>query len=175
MKELITILILGVLLISCKNDNKRQYSRSNHNESFSEYYEDDASNEEEEEIMGEDKIYDGEYCADITYYNSNTGRESDYTLTIEVYENALERINFPNGWLDNDHYGFVEFEEDGYVSFTSDRGYDYTVQIIGESHNCYENVPSANQCLGSTEEGEQCKHLTDNPSGYCWQHEDQEN
>lgn len=119
--------------------------------------------------------FNGDYCAEITYYNSNTGTESEYTLIIEVDENELERINFPNGWLDDESYGNVQFNVDGYVSFTSNRGYDYTVQIIGEARGCYENIPQAKQCRGTTKGGDQCKRLTDNPTGFCWQHEDQEN
>jgi len=174
MKAIINLLIFGAILTSCKNgDNNRQESKSNQYQSYSDNYEEDEYYEEEE-YEEEEKVYDGEFCAEITYYNSNTGRESEYTLTIEVYENELERINFPNGWLDDDHYGYVVFDEDGYVSFTSDRGYDYTVQIIGEANGCFESVPRAFQCIGITEEGDQCEHLTDNPSGYCWQHEDQD-
>lgn len=121
-----------------------------------------------------DIVYDGEYCAKITYYNSNTERNSEYTLTIEVYENKLEKINFPNGWLDNDHFSNVLLDSQGYASFTSDRGYEYTVQIIGPSDGCFDNVPRAYRCKGITRDGGQCKRLTDNASGFCWQHEKQQ-
>ncbi|MCB9319588.1 MAG: hypothetical protein H6570_09920 [Lewinellaceae bacterium] len=119
-------------------------------------------------------IYDGAYCAEVTYYNPNTGRESEYTLTIVVDDNELDRINFPNGHLGNDHYEHTEFDWEGYLNFTSERGYEYSVQIIGEASGCYDDLPKAIQCLGITKDGSRCKRLTDNPSGYCWQHERQE-
>ena len=58
--------------------------------------------------------------------------------------------------------------------FTSEKGYDYSIQIISESNGCFESVPMAYQCIGTTEDGGQCEHLTDNPNGLCWQHQDQE-
>lgn len=131
-------------------------------------YEDDG----DEEIT-EENYWDGGYCADIEYYNSNTGTYSNYTLTIEVSDNELEQINWHNGGYLDDFYG-VEFDEDGHAEFTSDKGYDYEVQITGDTGDCFEDVPMAVQCNGITEDGHQCENLTDNYSGYCWQHEDQE-
>ena len=179
MKDYSTMLVLIVLLFSCSDGNNQpEYSGNRYKEYENNYRNDYEESGYDDYHIAEDeydaKVFDGEYCAEIIYYNSNTGRESNYTLTIEVYDNVLERINFPNGWLDTDHYGYVEFNEDGYVSFTSDRGYDYTVQIIGEAYGCFVDVPRAYQCRGITKDGNQCKHLTDNPSGYCWQHEDQD-
>jgi hypothetical protein len=175
MRNFVISLIFIGLLFSCSNrDNKNEEIRNIADELSNNYnHEDDYDYVENSEDEGYG-ILEGEYCAKITYYNPNTGRESNYTLTIEVYDNELEKINFPNGWLDDDHFGNAVFAEDGYVSFTSDRGYDYTVQIIGEAYGCFDNVPRAYQCIGLTNAGAQCKHLTDNPSGYCWQHEDQE-
>jgi hypothetical protein len=159
MKMYITAFIFFGLIVSCTNS----YNKSNES-TGSESFGDEVGS----------SVFNGGYCAEVTYSNSNTGRESDYTLTIDVHDNVLERINFPNGWMDEDDFGSVELDENGYVSFTSNRGYDYTVQIIGEASGCFESTPRAVQCMGITEDGEQCEHLTDNPSGYCWQHEDQE-
>lgn len=76
------------------------------------------------------EYYDGTYCAEITYYNPNTRNSSTYDLEIEVENNELIRIIWPNGgWLDQDHFDSVEFDEVGYCSFTSDKNYEYTVQI----------------------------------------------
>ncbi|WJJ96355.1 hypothetical protein [Algibacter luteus] len=126
-----------------------------------------------EGIDKDENRWDGDYCADIEYHNPNTGTYSSYTLTIEVLNNELELINFPNGGYLDDFYS-VEFDEDGYAEFTSDRGYDYEVQITGEIRDCFEDVPMAVQCNGITEDGDQCRNLTDNYNGYCWQHEEQE-
>lgn len=158
------IIIFGfILLLGCK-EKKNNSERTNRN-SQSEYNSDYEENEDDNWV--------GEYCADIEYYNPNTGTSSDYTLTIEVSDNELEQINWPNGgYLDD--FSSVEFDEDGYAEFTSDKGYDYTVQITGDTGGCFENVPMAEQCNGITEDGDQCENSTDNYSGYCWQHEDQE-
>lgn len=184
--------ILSICISSCGNpdrsdvstdipqSNNTEYNSSegeNDDEEYEEepYYNyDDDGNQNDENDYQSDNVYEGEYCAEVTYYNPNTRRESEYTLTIEVNNNELEKIDFPKGWLDNDHFFNVEFDEDGYVNFTSDKGYDYSIQIISESNSCFENVPMAYQCIGTTEDGVQCENLTDNPSGNCWQHEDQE-
>jgi len=79
--------------------------------------------------------YDGLYCAIITYQNSRTGTSSEYELKIEVENNELSKILWPNGgWLDQDHFHPVEFDKDGYCEFVSDKDYEYTIQII--SKNC---------------------------------------
>lgn len=79
--------------------------------------------------------YDGSYCAIITYHNSRTGTSSEYELKIEVENNELSKILWPNGgWLDQDHFYPVEFDKDGYCEFVSDMDYEYTIQII--SKNC---------------------------------------
>src|SRR4051794_22101571 len=62
---------------------------------------------------------DGSYCATVEYYNPNSGTESTYTLTVEVEDNEVTQINFPNGgWLDDSHFTPEELDDDGSVSFT---------------------------------------------------------
>jgi hypothetical protein len=162
-------------IFSCKNkqDNTRipsENSYSSPSTRNSTYSTEDKNNDEESE-----KYPDDTYCAEVEYYNPNTGTRSTYTLTVEVQSNEIVEINFPNGgWLDNDHFSGADLEEDGTASFTSDRGYQYEITIVGHSSNCFENVPRAVQCRGETEDGEQCEHMTDNPNGLCWQHQDQE-
>jgi len=99
-----------------------------------------CSNSDEEEtetiydIEGqtEDGFEDGTYCADVTYYNPDTGTNSEYTLEIEVESNEVVQIYWSNGgWLDEDHFYAETLDENGYCSFTSDKGYKYTVQITG--------------------------------------------
>lgn len=82
-----------------------------------------------------DGFEDGTYCADVTYDNPNTGTSSDYTLEVEVQGNQVTQINWGNGgWLDEDHFYAGELDENGSCSFSSDKGYDYTVSLIGQ--NC---------------------------------------
>ena len=85
------------------------------------------------ENYSEDGYSDGTYCADVTYYNPNTGTENTYTLEVVVESNELVKIYWSNGgWLDEDHFTPEELDSDGYCSFSSDRGYEYTVQITGQ-------------------------------------------
>lgn len=78
------------------------------------------------------KYEDGTYCADVSYYNSNTGTSNSYSLNVEVENNELVRIQWPNGgWLDDSHFTPEELDKSGYCSFKSDKGYEYTVQITG--------------------------------------------
>lgn len=76
----------------------------------------------------------GTYCAEVEYYNPRTGTNSTYTLVVEVEDGRLVKIEWPNGgWLDEDHYSGVEISESGEASFESDRGNQYTIQIISSS------------------------------------------
>lgn len=123
----------------------------------------------------DEEIYaDGDYCAEVSYYNSNTGTQSSYTLTIEVSNNEVVKINFPNGGYFDDEITNGILDSSGEATFTSNKGYDYTVQITGDAGDCFEDVAMAEQCNGITEDGDQCQNETDNPNGFCWQHEDQE-
>ena len=75
---------------------------------------------------------DGTYCADIDYYNPNTGTRNTYSLNVEVENNAVTVIHWPNGgWLDDSHFTAEELDGDGYCSFTSNEGYEYNIQITG--------------------------------------------
>lgn len=79
-----------------------------------------------------DKYEDGIYCADVSYYNPNTGNSNTYTLNVEIENNELIKIYWPNGgWLDDSHFIPEELDYNGFCSFSSDKGYEYTVQITG--------------------------------------------
>jgi hypothetical protein len=91
------------------------------------------NSETEENDSDEYGYEDGTYCADVTYYNPNTGTKSTYTLEVDVENNELVKIYWSNGgWLDEEDFSVQELDEDGYCSFTNDRGYEYDVQITGE-------------------------------------------
>ncbi|MFN8144914.1 MAG: hypothetical protein U0073_10865 [Bacteroidia bacterium] len=76
------------------------------------------------------EIEDGDHQADVQYFNPNTGTRSTYTLTVEVENGEIVKIYWPNGgWLDESHFTATELDEDGSASFTSDKGYEYTVTI----------------------------------------------
>lgn len=69
--------------------------------------------------------FDGKYCTVVTI--ENVENPGDYDLTVEISENRLFRIYFPNGgWLDETHFvpKKVIVESDGHCSFKDDRGRD---------------------------------------------------
>lgn len=79
-----------------------------------------------------DELEDGTYCADVTYYNPNTGTTNTYQLNVAVENSELIKIFWNNGgWLDESHFSPEEIDSDGFCSFWSDKGYRYTVQIKG--------------------------------------------
>jgi hypothetical protein len=165
MKNRFSILIyVSFLLFSCSN-NESKYS--NETDSVENSLQDNDSNE---------KLQDGTYCAEIEYRNPNTRTHSTYTLTVEVENNEVIQINFPNGgWMDQDHFNGAELDDEGNASFTSRKGYDYEIQISSNERDCSADyVSRAQQCSGTIEEGNQCENMTDNSNGLCWQHQDEE-
>ncbi|MFC7526968.1 hypothetical protein ACFQRK_23630 [Parapedobacter sp. GCM10030251] len=75
---------------------------------------------------------DGVYCATVDYYNPNTGNSNSYVLNVEIESDELITIYWPNGgWLDESHFSSENISI-GSCTFTSDKGYEYTVTIIGE-------------------------------------------
>lgn len=144
MKKLILLLLL-ITFTSCKYDNN-------------------SSSEDETELTTTDEdgneVYpDGTYCAEVDYYNPNTGTNSTYTLNVEVENNELTVIHWPNGgWLDESHFTPEELDSSGSCSFTSDQGYEYKVQITGPECNFTDEAAKSytfNECseiLNLTEE-----------------------
>ena len=95
-------------------------------------------------------------------------------MTVNVKNNEIIEIDWPNGGkLDENDFSKAILDEDGNTSFTSTKGYEYEVKIIGLSAGCFYNVPMVNQCKGITKSGNHCKHMTDNANQLCWQHQNQ--
>lgn len=95
------------------------------------------------------KYEDGTYCADVTYYNPNTGTRRTYNLNVEADNGELTKIYWTNGgWLDNSHFKPPEISDEGYSSFTSDKGYQYSIQITGPE--CI--LPNTNLALEGNDE-----------------------
>lgn len=112
------LLFLFFLFLACKENNS----------SYDSDYDSETYYDEEEGYA------DNTYCADVEYYNSSTGTRSTYTLNVEVENNEVTVIHWPNGgWLDDDHFYPEELDSNGYCSFTSDKGYEYSVQITGSA------------------------------------------
>ena len=86
---------------------------------------------------GEKKYDDGNYCAEVKYYNPRTGTRSTYTLQVEVEKNKLTVIRFPNGgWLDDSHFKPPAIKN-GKASFVSDRNYRYEIKVLNKGACIY--------------------------------------
>lgn len=121
-------------------------------------------------IILQAQSYNGSYCADVRYYNPNTGTDSEYRSKVEVDNNILTRVDFPNGHHDQDEFGYQNIKNKGEAIYKV-RGSQYIVKInkVSTAH-CYDGVPRALQCRGITKKGYRCTRMTDNRSGYCYQH-----
>lgn len=130
MKIKSTLLILIILLISCKENKSNKID----NEEIQ--VENIETNDEELSYNENSNEYsDGTYCAEVEYYNPSTGTRNTYDLDVEVESGELTVIHWPNsGWLDNSHF-HPEDITDGECEFKSDRGYRYTV-TLGEYGGC---------------------------------------
>ena len=117
-KIILFLLLVFSLQTSCK---KSESSSSNNDENT-------ISNNDE----SNDAYPDGIYCADIDYYNPDTGTRSSYTLNVEVENNEVTVIHWSNGgWLDGSHFSPEQLNGSGSCSITSFDGKQYDIQITG--------------------------------------------
>ena len=113
------VFVLFVAFQSCKKANSN--------------YEYDETENFVSESESSEAYPDGTYAADVEYYNPDTGTRNTYTLNVEVESNQVTLIHWPNGgWLDSSHFSPEELDSSGYCSFTSDQGYEYSIQITGD-------------------------------------------
>lgn len=132
MRILIYIFGIVTLLASCNNSHDRssEDESSNtyeENSGYDEYEDDDYEEEEEEQDEG---FEDGTYTATVDYYNPETGYSATYTLDVEVEDNQVTIIYFPNdGYLDDDHIWPDYLDESGFVSIEGEDGKTYDIQI----------------------------------------------
>lgn len=140
MNKISILLIFFTLFINCKKSDATSSPSSTNTSTSSFATFNEEVNPEDMEILDDDdvQIYldatgdypDGTYCAEVEYYNSNTGTRRSYDLDVEVQNGDLVQIDWPNGgWLDSTHFS-PESISSGEVSFRSDKGYRYTV-ILG--------------------------------------------
>lgn len=102
-----------------------------------------GSEEENSEDAGQEAYPDNTYCADIEYYNPHTGTRNTYSLNIEVENNEVTVIHWPNGgWLDSTHFSPEELDDSGSCSFSSYDGKHYNIQITGSECSYTDNVRS---------------------------------
>ncbi len=104
MRTLYYTLTILFFLTACGTDNKRN------NESYG--------------------FEDGIYSATVDYYNPETGYSATYTLDVEVEDNQVTVIYFPNGgYLDDDHIWPADLDDSGFASVEGKDGKTYDVQI----------------------------------------------
>jgi hypothetical protein len=73
---------------------------------------------------------DGKHCATVEYHNPKTGNTSSYKLSVEILQNELTKLYWPNGgWLDQNHFCCATLDHRGHTSFTSDKGQEYQVTL----------------------------------------------
>jgi hypothetical protein len=131
------ILYIALLFsVSCSNSkNGDEINETTTVEQNSEAYEDKSGSNSDEKINDQNSISenfpDDIYSADVEYYNPNTGRNSYYTLDVEVVDNIVTVIHFSNGgWLDETHIvSGGELDVDGTTTIYTDKGYEYTVTV----------------------------------------------
>ena len=162
MKFLVAILSI-FLLFACKSKSTSPESDSGTGTN-STYSSPSDNASAESSSSSSEKYEDGTYCADVEYYNPNTGTQSDYQLAVQVESGSVTEIEFPQGWLDDSHFSSDGELEDNETEIESDKGYTYTVTITGTTPCTYDRV--AVRCLGIDKDGSRCRKLTADPTGY---------
>jgi len=163
-KLIVLALIAGAVFVSC-NSNSGSEAQVNA-----------APEQNHEEIQNDahpmEPSFDGAYCAEVRYYNPNTGTRSNYSLVVEADKGNLIKIQWPDGGhLDTDHFVPAPIGADSIAVIESDKGSSYTVHLIGKEEDCHAKFATRVQCKGITKSGNRCKRMTDNSNGYCFQHQ----
>jgi hypothetical protein len=118
--QLLFIFIGFIILQSCKNNDYSSEEVDVENESYNEVvYEDGES------------YSDNTYCADVEYYNPDTGTRNTYTLNVDVESNEVVKINFSSGWLDSSEFSSEELDSNGFCSITCFDGRQFDIQVTG--------------------------------------------
>ncbi len=124
MKRIIYLLIISIALICCNNKDGKRHKNSDEVEAYK------IDLRESESEKEKSAFEDGVYTATVDYYNPGTGYSATYTLNVEVEDNQVTIIYFPNGgYLDSSHIWPGELDEDGYVSIDAENGKAYNIQI----------------------------------------------
>jgi len=150
-RNFLTLFLSSLLLFNFGCNNR---GSSDSSDNIDEYYSED------------DGYNDGTYCAEVTYYNPNTGTRNTYSLEVEVEGNELVKIYWSNGgWLDEDHFYAQELDENGTCSFTSDKGYEYDIEITGKDCG-YTDETSFQDDVEDDEEAVTCPKCGDEKDEY---------
>ncbi len=95
----------------------------------------DKKANEESDYYSETQGYkSGSYCADVKYYNPNTGATKKYSLEIEVENDWIVKIKFGNAnYLDRDDFRIVQLDRFGDCSLDCYNGCRFDIAITGRS------------------------------------------
>ena len=158
----VRLVLLSAFFMSCNAGNDKSNQQSASNQSV-----------DQTETQTNIETLHGSYCAEVTYSNANTGTHSNYSLLVDVKGNQVICIHWPQGGqLDLDHFNPVQISSDSTSQIQTFEGKQYRVKIVGPESACSDRFQGQlHQCKGTTKEGKRCKRMTDNPSGYCYQHE----
>lgn len=84
-------------------------------------------------FIGGKSYEDGFYCAKVEYYNPNTERERTYHLSVEVQDNKVIQLFFPNdGLINEDNFEAPEIDAKGKALVVDERDYEYTISNLEE-------------------------------------------
>ncbi|MFY7938728.1 MAG: hypothetical protein ACOVOQ_15225 [Flavobacterium sp.] len=120
-KNFLLFIFLGfIILQSCKNNDYSSDEVSYENDTY-----DEVVNEDEESYS------DNTYCADVEYYNPDTGFRNSYTLNVDVENNEVVKIHFSSGWLDDSEFSSEALDSNGSCSITCYDGRQFDIQITG--------------------------------------------
>ena len=165
--------ILGFLLIVSLLACKKEIDYSNieeediENENFDPSSMEINNNDDVELFHNATGDYpDGSYCADVEYYNPNTGTRNTYNLNVDVENGDLTVIHWPNGgWLDDTHFS-PENISSGEISFNSDKGNRYTVILGDYGGNCYSDAQKLRNDVNDDTEETTCPICGDEKEEY---------
>lgn len=117
------IISLSTIWTSCSQASNEEYEVTS-----DEYFYDEEIESDEVQDEGYE---DGTYSASVDYFNPETGYSATYTLDVEVVDNEVTVIYFPNdGYLDEDHIWPTALDSYGYASVDGENGKTYEVQIL---------------------------------------------
>jgi hypothetical protein len=137
----VSLFLVCCLFTSCAANNQDDEDASNSvsRSSSSETGDRESTSDEEEfssEATDEDenslRVEDGAHSATVEYYNHSTGTRSTYSLDVDVEDNEIESISFPNGGhLDRHHFrSGGDLDEGKSTTIQSDEeDAEYTVTI----------------------------------------------
>lgn len=123
----ILLLLLLVLISSCSNKGHSKSDNDDNEESYSEY---SIGYDEESDDEYGNRFEDGTHSATVEYYNPETGFSNTYTLDVEVSDDQIVEIDFPNGgYLDDSHIDATELDDYGCATVYDDEGREFEVTI----------------------------------------------